>query len=62
MRYRITIRRDAPKRTELRGYVDMDLPELNALARAMEPFGLVIASPAPAEYDPFKNPITTWGD
>lgn len=53
MRFRITIRGDAPKRVELRGYADLDLDQLNALAEAMEPFGLVIASPAPPGFDPF---------
>jgi hypothetical protein len=54
MRYRITIRGDAP-RTELRGYADLSAIELVAFADAMRPFGLVIVSYADDDYDPFED-------
>lgn len=44
-RWRITIRADQP-RAELRGFLDADMKRLEAFARALEPFGLVLASPA----------------
>jgi len=44
---------------ELRGYVDTDLdedqPGLVELSEAMKPFGMVVASPAEHDYDPFKD-------
>lgn len=52
-RYRITVRSNT---IELRGYFDTppdDLAELQALAIALKPFGLVIASPAEPDYNPF---------
>lgn len=54
-RYRITVRADAPNRVELRGYFDGGIDRLNDFARAMEPFGLVIASPVHPTYDPFAE-------
>lgn len=48
-RSRVTIRGEG---VELRGYVD-EAARLVALAEAMRPFGLVIASPAEDDYDPF---------
>lgn len=53
MRYRITVRGHG---IELRGYLDAYDP--NTLARfgtMMEPFGMIIASPAEADYDPFRE-------
>jgi len=44
---------------ELRGYVDTDLdedqPGLVELSEAMKPFGMVVASPAEHDYNPFKS-------
>ena len=54
-RVRITVRSDRP-RNELRGYIEIeDMSELEAFARAMKPFGLVMASPADHDYDPFQE-------
>jgi hypothetical protein len=50
MRFRITIRGDG---CELRGYVDADLGELADLAQVLKPYGVVAASPAPEDYNPF---------
>jgi hypothetical protein len=52
MRLRITVRGTD---TELRGYIDIDddMERLKAFAAAMEPFGLVLASEADEDYDPF---------
>ena len=56
MRYRITVRGLG---IELRGYVDQgldeDQPTLIEFANAMEPFGVVVASPAEPDYDPFTR-------
>jgi hypothetical protein len=41
-RYRITVRGEG---TELRGHLDAELVALNRFAGAMEPFGIVVASP-----------------
>jgi hypothetical protein len=49
MRFRITIRGEG---IELRGYVDGDPEDLDALARMCDPW-LVVASVAPDDYDPF---------
>ncbi len=54
MRFRTTIRGEG---VELRGYVD-DSVSLNALSVAMEPFGIVIASPAEDDYNPFAGTET----
>lgn len=54
MRWRITVRGDAP-RVELRGYVD-ELGLVQELATALKPLDLiVVASPATADYDPFSE-------
>lgn len=57
MRIRITVRGEG---TELRGYLDMGFlgegdADLRAFAKAMQPFGVVIASPADDDYNPFKD-------
>lgn len=53
MRARVTIR---GKGVELRGFVDYeDEEELAILAQAVEPFGLVVASPVDPNYNPFKE-------
>lgn len=54
-RLRITVRGNG---VELRGYLDLDLDgqvtqPLPQFAKAMEPFGIVVASPAADDYDPF---------
>jgi hypothetical protein len=54
MRWRVTIRGDAPTRVELRGYIDESV-DVGALAAAMEPFGLVMVSPESDAYDPFAS-------
>jgi len=52
MRFRITIRR--VNKTELRGYHDVEsIEEMGQFSAAMEPFGMVIASPATPDYNPF---------
>jgi hypothetical protein len=54
VRYRITVRGLG---IELRGRMDTDLdedqPTLGDFSNAMKPFGLVVASPAKDDYDPF---------
>lgn len=58
MRFRITVRGDSTgghDRTELRGYLDGSIGDVNRLAVAMEPFGIVIASGADDDYDPFED-------
>lgn len=54
MRYRITVRGLG---LELRGIMDQgldeDQPSLAEFAKAMEPFGIVVASEATDDYDPF---------
>jgi hypothetical protein len=52
MRWRITIRSDD---TELRGYIDAPLSDLERFAEAVKPLGLMIASPADLDYDPFRE-------
>jgi len=51
MRIRITIRGE---KIELQGFLDVEGSELNDFADAMEPFGLVIASPVEDDYNPFE--------
>jgi hypothetical protein len=57
MRFRITVRGDG---VELRGYLDVgdqrDAPSLAQFAEDMKPYGLVVASVADDDY----NPFTTW--
>lgn len=55
MRFRITLRGVVPRRIELRGYFDGDIEEVQAMARAVEPFGALIISPAEDDYDPFRD-------
>lgn len=50
MRFRITIRGEG---VEVRGYVDGDMSDLELLASVAAPWQ-VIASPAPADFDPFR--------
>lgn len=57
-RWRITVRGAAPRRVELRGYVDLPLVELEDLAATLKPYGLVMASPADDDYDPFAEART----
>lgn len=52
MRYRITVRGEG---VELRGYVDGTIERLESLSYLMKPFGIVVASEADDDYDPFKN-------
>ena len=52
MRFRITV---AEADVHLRGYVD-GRETLLALADTMKPIGIVVASPAEDDYDPFKPP------
>jgi hypothetical protein len=51
MRIRLTVRSTD---WELRGYTD-DATHLVEFAEAMKPFGLVVASVAEDDYDPFKE-------
>lgn len=52
MRYRATIRGEG---TELRGYLEAPTTyALSAHARYLEPLGMLIASPAPDDYNPFR--------
>jgi len=51
MRWRITVRGEG---TELRGYFNQ-MDDLEEFARVMEPFGIVMASPAEDDYDPFAS-------
>jgi len=58
MRFRITIRGDAPTnlgRFELRGYADLELDQLRHFARLMTPYGIVVGSVAEDDYNPFTN-------
>ena len=50
MKWRITVREEG---TELRGYITGDMDYLGDFARTMRPFGLVIASEADDDYNPF---------
>jgi hypothetical protein len=53
MKFRITVRGDG---TELRGYmVALDHTTLNAFAATMKPYGMVVASIADDDYDPFAD-------
>lgn len=52
MRWRITVASD--DHCMLRGYLDGDYDRLTEFSAAMEPFGLVIASPATDDYNPFE--------
>jgi hypothetical protein len=57
MKYRITVRGDG---IELRGYLGEVLLQsaterLTAFAEAMKPYGLVVASVAEDDYNPFVN-------
>ena len=53
MRFRITVREAG---TELRGYLSVDdMATLQNFAAAMKPYGVVIASPADDDYDPFAE-------
>ena len=55
-RLRVTLRRDAPRRVEMRGYFDGNLDELADFASALQPFDiLVIGSFADDDYDPFQT-------
>jgi hypothetical protein len=59
MRYRITVRGDG---VELRGFMDAEPKDFYAFAEAMEPYGLVVGSPADDDYNPFVEPgATGWG-
>lgn len=53
-RFRITVRADEPT-LELRGYTDLPPAVLNSLADALKPYGMVLASVADDDYDPFKE-------
>lgn len=55
MRYRITVRRDSPLRTELRGFIDGDeaLTDLADALAALDPVALVIASPVEPDWNPW---------
>jgi hypothetical protein len=56
MRVRITIRGDAPARVELRGFIDIeDMQVLGEFSEALKPYGLVIASAAEDDYNPFTD-------
>jgi hypothetical protein len=54
MRWRITVRGEG---IELRGYLDDTewIPALQELSEAMKPFGMVVASPADEDYNPFAS-------
>ena len=55
-RVRITVRGDDP-RVELRGYMDVeDFERLGQFSDLMKPYGIVVASFAEDDYDPF----VTW--
>jgi hypothetical protein len=56
-RWRITIRNDDPCR-EIRGYFDGTYGDLSMFSDAMKPYGLVIASPADDDFDPFTEEAT----
>lgn len=54
MRYRITVRNED---VELRGWIDVvSLDNLNGFAAAMKDVGIVVASPAADDYNPFVPP------
>lgn len=54
MRFRVTVRNDD---IELRGWIDVaSLENLNGFAALMKDVGLVIASPAADDYNPFVPP------
>ncbi len=61
-RIRITVRGE---NAELRGYMDADQDTLMAFAEAMKPYGLVVASLAEDDYNPFTEPAkhgnAEWG-
>ena len=50
MRFRITVRGEG---VELRGYLDADGEALGKFAHKMEPYGVVLASIAADDYNPF---------
>lgn len=53
MRFRTTVRGEG---VEMRGYMDGDMSSLQDLAEYVKPYGwMLIASPADADYDPFKE-------
>lgn len=55
MRYRITVRGEG---CELRGYLDDNDPTsegLKSFAQLLYPFGIVVASPAAEDYNPFTQ-------
>lgn len=52
MRWRITLRGED---VELRGYVDCSLPELELMSEQVKPLGLLIASQADDDYNPFGS-------
>jgi hypothetical protein len=54
MRWRITVRGEG---IELRGYLDDTewIPALQEFSEVMKPFGMVVASPAEEDYDPFAS-------
>jgi hypothetical protein len=52
MRSRITVRGEG---VELRGYIDGEIDRLGDFAKAMEGIGLVLASPAEDDFDPFRE-------
>jgi hypothetical protein len=55
-RYRVTVRGD---HVELRGYIDVERMEsLTVFSEAMRGFGIVVASVAEDDYDPFYQ--TDW--
>lgn len=55
MRFRITLRNDAP-RVELRGYADFEsYQSLVEFSKWMKPYALVIASPQEDDFDPFTG-------
>jgi hypothetical protein len=58
MRWRVTIRATG---VELRGYIDAPLAELEQLAQIVKPLGVMIASPAADDYDPFGGASPTAG-
>jgi hypothetical protein len=57
-RFKITVRGTDP-RVELRGYIDVERMEsLTVFSEAMRGFGIVVASIAEDDYDPFR--VTDW--
>jgi len=61
-RFRITVRGE---NAELRGYMDADMEALIAFSDVMKPYGVVVASNAEDDYNPFTEPAkhgnATWG-